>query len=103
MSINDGNHGGLMQHSKISLPDKTPGTPSDTFHADMARNIRLEASRLDRSKGAPEFSYQELQALHRWSSKYRDLVRSGGNPSVEQDERFMLFSRVCYGEGVACA
>ena len=102
MSINDGNHGGLMLHIKTSLPDKIQGKPADTFHSDMARNLRMGASRLERPQVVPEFSNQELQALHRWCLKYRDLVRGGDTPTEVQGERFLLFSRVCYGEGVAC-
>jgi len=52
---------------------------------------------------APEFSPQELQAFHRWCCRYRDLVRGGGTPTKQQDEKFILFSRVCYSEGVARA
>jgi hypothetical protein len=102
MSINDGNYGGLMQHTKTRLPDKIPETSSDKFHSDVALPLREEASRTARPERAPKFSHQELQALHGWCLTYRDLVRGGGRPSKEQDERFMLFSRVCYGEGVAC-
>lgn len=47
----------------------------------------------------PEITAQELRAMHRWCLKYRDLVRSGGKPSPEQDRRFMLFAPVCYATG----
>jgi hypothetical protein len=49
----------------------------------------------------PAFTAGELQAIHRYCVKYRALVRSGGSPTQMQDERFLLFSRVCYTEGVA--
>jgi len=32
---------------------------------------------------------------------YRDLVRDGGTPTKEQDEAFLAFQKVCYGEGVS--
>jgi hypothetical protein len=47
------------------------------------------------------FTDRELQAMHRWCLKYRDLVRSGGTPTPEQDEKFLLFQKACYAEGVA--
>ena len=50
---------------------------------------------------APEFSPAELQAMHRWCLKYRDLVRGGGIPTREQDARFLRYSRVTYATGVA--
>ncbi len=49
----------------------------------------------------PIFEYSELQSMHRWCLKYRDLVRGGGVPTSEQDEDFLLFSRICYATGVA--
>jgi len=49
----------------------------------------------------PEFTPTELQALHKFCLKYRDLVRGGGKPTPEQDEKFMAFQKVCYAEGVA--
>jgi hypothetical protein len=49
----------------------------------------------------PEFTHAELQAMHRYCLKYRDLYRSGGTPTPEQGEKFMLFQFVCYAEGVA--
>tara|TARA_R110000772_G_scaffold267274_1_gene390891 strand:- start:5319 stop:5486 length:168 start_codon:yes stop_codon:yes gene_type:complete len=50
---------------------------------------------------SPDFTPAELQAMHKWCLKYRDLVRSGGKPSDEQDETFILFSTVTYQTGVA--
>jgi hypothetical protein len=50
---------------------------------------------------APAFTREELQAMHRWCLKYRDLVRSGGTPTAKQDDQFLVFSRVCYAEGIA--
>jgi hypothetical protein len=51
----------------------------------------------------PEFTRIELSYMHSWCLKYRDLVRAGSTPTTEQDEKFMLFQRICYVEGVACA
>lgn len=51
---------------------------------------------------APAFTPEELQAMHRYCLKYRDLVRSGGTPTEAQTEKFRAFSNVCYLEGVAC-
>ena len=48
-----------------------------------------------------DFTPAELQAMHRWCLKYRDMVRSGGTPTAEQEEMFWLMSRMCYQEGVA--
>jgi hypothetical protein len=50
-----------------------------------------------------EFTKTELQAMHRYCLKYRDLVRSDGTTRQDQDEKFILFSRVCYAEGIAYA
>jgi len=50
----------------------------------------------------PDFTLAELQAMHRYCLKYRDLVRGGGTPTTEQDAMFMLFQRVTYSAGVAC-
>lgn len=50
---------------------------------------------------APEFTPAELQAMHRWCLRYRDLVRCGRTPTGEQDQQFLLFSFVTYAEGVA--
>lgn len=47
------------------------------------------------------FTNNELRAMHRYCLKYRALVRGGGTPTPDQDEKFNLFSRVCYAEGVA--
>lgn len=52
---------------------------------------------------APELTQPELQAMHRWCLKYRVLVCGGETPTSEQDAEFLLFSRVCYAEGVANA
>ena len=46
-----------------------------------------------------EFTPDELQAMHRWCLIYRDAVRAGVTPTLEQDAQFMLFSRVVYAEG----
>ncbi|MCB1679140.1 MAG: hypothetical protein KDI16_10715 [Halioglobus sp.] len=50
-----------------------------------------------------EFTQIELQAMARYCLQYRDLVRGGGTPTPEQDNQFLLFSRVCYAEGAAYA
>ena len=50
----------------------------------------------------PEFTPAELQALHRFCLKYRDLVRAGNKPTPEQDARFMRYQRVTYATEVAC-
>jgi hypothetical protein len=49
----------------------------------------------------PIFSTTELQAMHRYCLKYRDLVRRGDTPTKEHDDNFMAYQKVCYGEGVA--
>jgi hypothetical protein len=49
----------------------------------------------------PDFTPAELQAMHKWCLKYRDLVRAGGKPSGQQDNLFRTFSTVCYATGVA--
>jgi hypothetical protein len=46
-----------------------------------------------------EFTPDELQAMHRWCLIYRDAVRSGITPTLEQDAQFILFARVIYAEG----
>ena len=46
-----------------------------------------------------DFTPDELQAMHRWCLIYRDAVRAGVTPTLEQDAQFMLFSRVVYAEG----
>lgn len=48
-----------------------------------------------------EFDPHELQAMHKYCLKYRDLVRNGGKPTQEQDDSFMLFQRACYWSRVA--
>ncbi len=48
-----------------------------------------------------DFTPAELQSMHRYCLKYRELVRGGNKPTAEQDEKFMLFQRVCYQAGVA--
>ena len=50
----------------------------------------------------PEFTPAELQAMHRYCLKYRDLVRAGKKPTADQDARFMRYQRVTYATGVAC-
>ena len=50
----------------------------------------------------PEFTPDELQAMHRWCLKYRDLVRAGVTPTLEQDAQFRILARVTYETGVAC-
>ena len=49
----------------------------------------------------PLFTANELQAMHRYCLKYRDLVRGSGTPTVEQSEYFMAFQQVCYALGAA--
>ena len=49
------------------------------------------------------FTLKELQAMHGYCLKYRDLCRSGKNPSDEQTDIFRKFEIVCYAEGVAFA
>jgi len=49
----------------------------------------------------PVFTPTELQALHGFCLKYRDLVRVGGKPTPEQDEKFMRYQAICYKAGVA--
>jgi hypothetical protein len=48
-----------------------------------------------------EFTPQELQAMHRYCLKYRELVLSDSTPSKEQDANFLIFQRHCYESGVA--
>jgi hydrogenase maturation factor len=48
----------------------------------------------------PKFTQSELQAMHRYCIKYRDLVCSGQTPEKEQDHTFLLFAAVCYAEGI---
>ena len=50
---------------------------------------------------APAFTPAELQAMHSYCLKYRDLVRSGNKPTPGQDDKFMAFQKVCYAEGAA--
>jgi hypothetical protein len=52
---------------------------------------------------SPMFEEYELQAMHRYCLKYAILVLSDKQPTPEQDENFLLFSRICYATGVACA
>ena len=49
-----------------------------------------------------EFTPDELEAMHRWCLKYRDLVRAGITPTLEQDAQFRILARVTYETGVAC-
>ena len=53
------------------------------------------------AEAQPEFSAEELRAMHRWCLQYRDFVRDGGTPSPEQDAQFRAFSTTCYATGVA--
>ena len=48
-----------------------------------------------------DFTPVELQAMHRYCMKYRDLVRDGDTPTPEQDETFLLFQRITYTFEVA--
>ena len=48
-----------------------------------------------------EFTQTELQVLHRYCLRYRDLVREGKTPTPEQDENFFLFQRITYTFEVA--
>jgi hypothetical protein len=48
----------------------------------------------------PDFTPQELQAMHRYCLRYRDLVRAGETPNAKQTVQFMLFQRICHAEGV---
>lgn len=64
--------------------------------------IVMTQPELDLLAKPPIFTPAELQSMHRYCLKYRQLVRSGGTPIQEQHERFMLFQAVCYAEGVAC-
>ena len=50
-----------------------------------------------------DFTPAELQAMCRYCCKYRDLVRTGGKPTPEQDETFFLFQRIAYTFEVAYA
>jgi len=50
----------------------------------------------------PAFTEEELQTMHRYCLKYRDIVRSGGTPTPEQDDNFFRFQWFCYQGGVAC-
>ena len=70
----------------------------DTTLGDLA-----DACRDDRDDipGLPYFSPEELQQMHRYCLKYRDLVRGGGTPTPEQDTQFMVYQRICHQEGVA--
>ena len=47
------------------------------------------------------FTEDELRQMQIYCLKYRDLVRSGGTPAPDQDEKFLAFQKVCYAEGVA--
>jgi len=50
----------------------------------------------------PDFTTAELQAMHRWCLIYRDAVRAGITPTIEQDAQFRILARVTYETGVAC-
>ena len=49
----------------------------------------------------PQFTQSELQAMHRYCLEYKAFYDSGRYPTKEQDDKFMAFQKVCYGEGVA--
>jgi hypothetical protein len=49
-----------------------------------------------------EFTKSELEAMHSYCLKYRDLVRGGGMPTPYQNIHFMLYQTFCYVMGVAC-
>lgn len=49
----------------------------------------------------PDFTPDELQQMHKYCLKYRDLVREGQTPTLEQDENFFLFQRIAYAFEVA--
>ena len=48
-----------------------------------------------------DFTMAELEAMHRFCLRFRELVRRGGDPTPEQEEAFMAFQFVCYETGVA--
>lgn len=48
-----------------------------------------------------DFTESELQAMHRYCLKYRDLIRSGSRPTAVQDITFMTYQQFCYELGVA--
>jgi hypothetical protein len=54
-------------------------------------------------KTGPTFTPGELQAMHRYCLKFRDLVRGGGTPSGVQSTNFLLFQRITYAFEVAYA
>ena len=70
---------------------------SDTLFADLAAGLKEK----ERPPQLPYFSDIELTQMHNYCIKYRDLVRNGETPTEEECKRFMLFQRVCYGEGIA--
>lgn len=49
---------------------------------------------------AVQFSDEVLVSIHRWCLSYKSLVRRGGIPTLLEDRRFLLLSRVCYSEVV---
>ena len=49
----------------------------------------------------PKFSLEELAELHFFCLKFRALVRAGGTPTPEQEQRFHQFSAITYASGVA--
>ncbi|MDO8864134.1 hypothetical protein Q6D67_20825 [Haliea sp. E1-2-M8] len=67
---------------------------------ELSEGAKVGQPRKDYST-APAFTPAELQAMHKWCLKYRDLVRSGGKPSGQQDNLFRMFSTVCYATGAA--
>ena len=48
------------------------------------------------------FTPDEVQTMHRYCLKYRDLVRSGGKASGKQSINFMRYQAITYSERVAC-
>ncbi len=78
------------------------GHDADTFHAEMAAALRSDDQQAS-DVTEPYFSVQELQAMHRWCLKYRDLVRGGGIPTPVQDRRFMAYQTATHWAGVANA
>jgi hypothetical protein len=43
----------------------------------------------------------QLETMHAICLQYRDLVRSGGTPTKEQDDVFRYYSDICYKDGIA--
>ena len=72
---------------------------SSHAHRDMAPGFEGPQTLPD----MPKFTTNELQAMHRYCLKYRDLVRSGETPTDTQSLKFLRFQTICYAEGIACA